>query len=86
MGGCGEMHFWRFLPQMVGPATLHLLHGAGNALLATRPQREAQAPRVRMACPCHSSHCFSLKCNSQGWQRCGRGWSRGEWNRCLGTD
>ena len=30
---------------MMGPATMCLLHGAGNALLATRPQGEAHGEK-----------------------------------------
>lgn len=56
MGGCGE-RYSGFLPQMIEPETMGLLHGAGNALLATGPQKKGQAPHVRMMCP---SHCLML--------------------------
>lgn len=55
MGG-----IYGFLSQMMEPEITSMLHGAGNALLATRPQREKQACHVRMTCCSHPSPCVGL--------------------------
>lgn len=57
MGG-----IYGFLSQMMEPETTSMLHGAGNARLATRPQREKQARHVRMTCRSHSLTLCGLGC------------------------